>query len=73
MNKTTIVLLVLIALAPSANAQYPTAKNGTRTPLGFEPLKLHAGEGFLFPAVAAGLLWWLTPTDSTLNNRFFNL
>lgn len=70
MKKTTIVLLALIAFATSANAQYPYGDKWYQNPLGFEPLKLHAGEGFLFPAVAAGLLWWLTPKDSTLNDRF---
>lgn len=51
------------------NGQYPIGDKWYNNPLGFKPLELHAGMGFLAPAVAVGAIVLLTKKDSSLRHR----
>lgn len=50
-------------------AQFPQGDKWYQNPLGFEPLKLHTGLGFIIPAAVVGTVLLLTPKDSTLQDR----
>jgi len=71
--KKSIVLFSVICMALTtpfiANAQYPYGDRWYNNPLGFEPLNLHGGMGFLVPAVAVGTIMIFTKKDTSLQKR----
>jgi len=70
--KTKLILIttvLLLLISQQSRAQYPYGDHWYNNPLGFKPLELHAGMGFLVPAVAVGTVMLLTKKDTSLHNR----
>lgn len=70
--KTKLVLvstILILFISQQGRAQYPYGDHWYTNPLGFQPLNLHAAQGFLVPAVAVGAVLLLTKTDTSLHNR----
>lgn len=70
--KTKLVILsttIFLSFIQPCLAQYPIGDKWYTNPLGFKPLELHAGMGFLVPAVAVGTVMILTKKDTSLKNR----
>lgn len=70
--KTKLILVttvLLLFISQQSRAQYPYGDHWYTNPLGFKPLELHAGMGFLVPAVAVGTIMLLTKKDTSLHNR----
>jgi hypothetical protein len=65
----TFNTLLLLVISQQSKAQYPYGDHWYTNPLGFKPLELHAGMGFLVPAVAVGTVMLLTKKDTSLHNR----
>lgn len=64
-----IGLILGLVLTQTTRAQFPYGDKWYNNPLGFKPLELHAGMGFLAPAVAVGAIMIFTKKDSSLRHR----
>lgn len=70
--KTKLMLVstvLLLFVSQQGRAQYPYGDYWYTNPLGFKPLELHTGMGFLVPAVAVGTVLLLTKKNSSLHKR----
>jgi len=70
--KTKLVIVSIIILSiisQQSRAQYPYGDHWYTNPLGFKPLQLHTGMGFLVPAVAVGTIMLFTKKDTSLHDR----
>lgn len=65
----TVSTILLLLISQQSRAQYPYGDHWYTNPLGFKPLELHAGMGFLVPAVAVGTVMLLSKKDTSLHNR----
>lgn len=68
-KKGIILLLLLSAMASQSKAQFAYGDKWYNNPLGFKPLELHTGMGFLVPATAVGVTLLLTKKDTALRHR----
>jgi hypothetical protein len=69
-----IVLMLLFTVtgiqgALRARAQFPYGDKWYQNPLGFKPLSLHTGMGFIVPALITGTALIIAKKDSSLQNR----
>jgi hypothetical protein len=73
-TKNFILVIFIVCTSGQVLAQYPYGDHWYTNPLGFKPLELHAGMGFLVPAVTVGTVMLLTNKDTSLKKRlsFFN-
>lgn len=69
MKSILVGTILLLFISQQSMAQYPYGDRWYNNPLGFKPLELHAGMGFLVPAVAVGTVMLLTKKDTSLHNR----
>lgn len=63
------ITLMLLLAASSGWAQPSEEEHWYNNPLGFDPLQLHARNGFLLPALAVGVCLIATESDTTLRDR----
>lgn len=68
-KQVLITIITTLLISNSAKAQYPYGDQWYNNPLGFKPLELHTGMGFLVPAVAVGTCLLVTQKDPNLKNR----
>jgi hypothetical protein len=70
MKKIGILFLSILILSTSCvRAQFAYGDHWYTNPLGFEPLNLHAMQGFLVPAIAVGACMLLTKKDPNMQHR----
>lgn len=69
MKKLSTLIILVLVMCNQIKAQYPYGDRWYQNPLGFKPVELHAGMGFLLPAVAVGTCMLLTKKDPNLTHR----
>lgn len=72
MKKTVLMLLLSVTGIQGifrSQAQFPYGDKWYQNPLGFKPLSLHTGMGFIVPALITGTALIITKKDSSLQNR----
>jgi hypothetical protein len=71
MNKGIVLSLILSAtmINGAFGQSYPYGDHWYENPLGFDPVELHARNGFIIPAAAVALCLLLTDKDPSLTDR----
>ena len=74
-NRPLLIIVVLLLLAFKVSGQsFAYGDHWYSNPLGFDPVNLHTKNGFIIPAIAAGICLLTTHADSQFVNRisFYN-